>query len=337
MLYTRKRFYESPIHMKYYTSFLFCFLLIFTTLQGEFLFDGPNLHYRELKNAEEEFQLAKQSWKAGDYNGALLSFEAIWNNYPRSPLAPESIFRAAKCLIRLQELEAANEKLSLYLRSQGAPTYFKEAIQDKFQIAEKFSEGFGKPIFGVRYLPKWLGGETLALEIYDEIATILPSDPIAAKSLFSKGLLLKKVGQWKESVDAFYNLIRRFPHDPLAADAYVQSNEVFLVQCVIEIQNPDILGMARVNLKRFEADFPNDERIEIVQKGVEKVEETYAEALFEAGMLYERKGEPRSAELYYKNTLHLFPETKVAKLSELRLKRIEKEIIASTPEETIRE
>ena len=320
--------------MKYYTFSLFSFLLIFTSLQGELLFDGPKLHFRELKSAEAEFQLAKDAWKKGDYNTALLAFEAIWDNYPRSPLAPESIFRSAKCLIRMQELEAANEKLSLYLRSQGAPTYFKEAIQDKFQIAEKFREGSGKPLFGVRYLPKWLGGETLSLEIYDEIATILPSDPIAAKSLYAKGLLLKEMGQWKESVDAFYNLIRRFPHDALAAEAYVESNEVFLVQAAIEIQNPDILGMARVNVKRFESDFPNDDRIELVRRGVQKVEERYAEALLEAGMLYERKGEPRSAEIYYKNAIHHFPETKVAALSELRLKRLEKELIASTPSET---
>jgi len=323
--------------MKYYTSFLFSFLFIFTTLQGEFLFDGPNLHYRELKNAEEEFQMGKTAWNAGDYTTALLSFEAIWNNYPRSPLASESLFRSAKCLIRLQELDAANEKLSLYLRSQGAPTYFKEAIVDKFQIAEKFREGSGKPLFGVRYLPKWIGAETLALEIYDEIATIIPSDQLAAKSLYSKGLLLKKMGQWKEAVDAFHNLIRRFPHDALAAESYVQNNEVFLVQCEIEIQNPDILGMARVNLKRFETDFPNDDRIELVHKGVKRVEECYAEALFEAGMLYERKGEPKSAELYYKNTCHLFPETKVAKLSDMRLKRLEKTLIASTPEELTQE
>jgi TolA-binding protein len=319
-------------------SFLLVTLLVASTLSAEFLFDGPNLHYRTLKTAEEEFELAKESWKKGDFNAALISFEAISQHYPRSTLANESSFRAAQCLYRMNELESANEKISIYLKSQSAPAHFKDAIVLKFQIAEKFRLGVaGKPIFGIRYLPKWLGGELLALEIYDEISTILPSDPIAAKAIYSKGLLLKEIGRWQESTDAFQHVIRRFPKDALASDSYAMTSEVLRMQGELEAQNPDILGLARVNLKRFEMDFPQDERIASVKKGVLELEETYAEALFETGMLYERKGEPEAAQIYYKNTCFLFPETKVANLSQIRLKRLEKEIIASVPTEKTQE
>jgi hypothetical protein len=53
------------------------------------------------------------------------------------------------------------------------------------------------------------------------------------------------------------------------------------------------------------------------------MKEIRAGALFETGSLYERKGSPKAAILYYREAIKEFPDTQVAKFSQDRLKALD--------------
>jgi outer membrane protein assembly factor BamD (BamD/ComL family) len=279
---------------------------------------------------EEHFARGATAYNDCQWDEAIAHFRAIISSYPNSNYAKEAYFFYGIALFNVDENEFANEAFTNYIKNQTNPTYFEEAITYKFAIAERFKEGARRHILGYRRLPKWLNAHNLALSTYDEIAATLPCHEIAAKALFSKGNLLWSMENYSESIEAFQTLIRRFPKHELAPVCYITINDVYLDQCQREFQNPDLLALAQLNLRKFKHDFPRDERLEQAENKVMAIKEVYAQGLFETGQFYERVKQPEASKIYYKNALRLFPDTQVAKECSQRLSVLGNELQAAT-------
>ena len=119
--------------------------------------------------------------------------------------------------------------------------------------------------------------------------------------------------------DSFQLLIRRFPKHELAPECYLYISKIYLEQSWYEYQNPDILAFAEINYRRFEKDFPREERLCEIQADLVAIKEIYAAGLYETGNFYERVRRPRAAVIYYHDAIHQFPDTCVAELCRERL------------------
>lgn len=269
----------------------------------------------------------------GDLLEARRQFFILQQNFPRSDEASDSLFYLGVVEYCLCEWDVANNYLSDYLKSKNATDRFRESIELKYAIAERYRCGHKKRMFGQRCLPKCIGGEMEALDIYDEVSSSLPADELAAKALFGKGLLLFDIGEYGDSVECFQLLIRRFPKHELGIEGYMQITAVYREQCEKEFQNPDILALAQINLKRFAQDFPKEERVAIAAKKVQQIREIYARGLYETGSFYERKDLPKAAVVYYKSAISQFPHTSVAHACWCRLQEIAPEELAGMQEE----
>lgn len=280
----------------------------------------------------EHFQAGREAFQEHDFPTALYHFRIITHNFPKARWAPESYFRQGMCQYWMGELEEANELLSRYLKSQGTPEYFRTAVEAKFHIAEQFREGKRRRAFSTRCFPKWAGGEMLALEIYDEVASLVPCERLAAQSYYGKGKLLESITRIKEAVHSYQTVIRQFPKDELAVDAYVAIAELYRRQSELEFQNPDLLELARINVRRFELDFPKDPRVNYVKAMMLQTEEIHAHGLYDTARIYERKSLPEAAAVYYRSAITAYPNTKIADSCRERLERLglESSVVSNT-------
>lgn len=258
--------------------------------------------------------LDNQQWRE-----AARNFRVITTNFPSSEYVGESWYYLGVAEYYEGEYDAANEALQQYLKVENNPEFFQETIEYKFHIAQKLAGGGKRRFLGTKKLPKWASGDSLALEIFDEVIAAVPCHDIAAQALFSKGALLKQMNLFKDSIDAYQTVIRRFPKHELAPESYVAISKVYLAQSKAEFQNPDILAFAQLNLKRFELEFPREERIGEVEKDLLAIKEIYANGLYETGQFYERTKKVKAAVLYYKKSIKQFPDTKVADKCKERL------------------
>lgn len=302
-------------------TFLFCSVFIPESHGGLWL-KGMRIVDTELEpqmEPAEHFNAGREAFNQHDFPTALYHFRIITHNFPKSRWTPESYFREGLCQYWMGELEEANELLSRYLKSQGTPEYFHAAVEVKFHIAEQFREGKKRRAFSARFLPKWAGGEMQALEIYDEVASLVPCEQLAAKSYYGKGKLLEQISRIKEAVHSYQTVIRQFPKDEYAIEAYVAIAELYRRQSELEFQNPDLLELARINVRRFELDFPKDPRVKYVKAMMLQTEEIHAHGLYETGRIYERKSLPDAAAVYYKNAIKAYPDTQIAENCKERL------------------
>jgi hypothetical protein len=127
------------------------------------------------------------------------------------------------------------------------------------------------------------------------------------------------MGNFRDAVDTYQMLIKRFPKNELTPDCYLKIAESFCQQSLYEFQNPDILALAELNVRKFKEEFPRDEKTETADGYVCRIKEMYAKGLCDVGLFYERMGQPEAAIIYYQSSIEEFPDTNVAKYCRRRL------------------
>jgi outer membrane protein assembly factor BamD (BamD/ComL family) len=287
-------------------------------------------------SVQEHFSAAMDAYEKENWEELIHQMTILVKNFSTTAFAQEADFYLGVAHFHRNDLELANKQLSAYLKKQVRPKHFDETIEYKFAIAEKFHGGAKKHLMGWEKLPQWLPAQDEALAIYDEVVMALPHHDLAARALFGKAKLLFAANIFRQSVDAYQTLIRRFPKHALAPESYLGIASVYLAECQAEYPDPDFLDLAQINLRKFRQDFPGEERIALGEKMLLDMQEIYAENLYETGRFFERTKKPKASAIYYNKIINKYPETKVAALSKRRLGllKIEKEETAPLVEET---
>lgn len=270
-------------------------------------------------SAQEHFLAGSQAYEQQDWEEAAKHFSIIKVNFPTSPYAQEGYYFLGVSYYFLEEYDFANDAFSEYLMVQSNPRYFESAVEFKFCIADQLNAGAKRRILGTKKLPKWGSGENLSLQIYDEVIAAVPCSDLAAKALIAKACLQWRMRNYRPAVESLQMVIRRFPKYEQTPDCYVYIGKIYLEQSVYEFQNSDILAFAQINFKKFERDFPREERLCEAREDVMAIKEIYANGLYDTGQFYERKYEPRAAMIYYQDAIRQFPDTRVADLCRERI------------------
>lgn len=256
----------------------------------------------------------RQEWRR-----ASTEFEKVIYFFSDSDEAADAAYYLAICYFEMKEYDFANTEFSNYLKASNQPAFFEDAVQFKFCIAEHFKLGKKRRYFKIRYCPKWATDKELALTIYDEVVAALPNHELAVRALYSKADLLKKMEEYRDCVETYQTLIRRFPKNEIVPACYINIAEAFYLQSRYEFQNPDLLALAELNARKFQEDFPRDERVAIAEDYVKRIKELYAKGLCDLGLFYERMKQPAAAAIYYQSAIEEFPDTCVSQFCRSRL------------------
>jgi len=300
---------------KYLFPLLIAALPLVALEEEELVWDqqGPSVleYNRVLQDA-----LASQDWW-----GVLDNADVILYNFPTTPFAQECAFHMGYAYYQMGQLEHANESLSAYLNHSSTHSHFEEAIQIKFDIAESFRNGVGKPLFGSHKMPKWASGKEDALQIYEEVITTLPHSEIAAKSLLGKAKIQAEIEDYKPSVETLQTLIRRFPKEEAAAEAFLEINKVYLEQCKNTSLDLDLLDLAEVNLRKFRLSFPREPRLIEAEQRYAETQELFAANLLETGLFFERTKKIPASIIYFNKVIQKYPHTEAAQKAKLKLEK----------------
>jgi outer membrane protein assembly factor BamD (BamD/ComL family) len=265
------------------------------------------------------YNLGCEHYNRQEWRQAACQFEKVIYFFPCSDAAAEASYYLAVSYYKMKEYDFANEEFSNYLKASYHPAFFENAVYYKFCIAEHFKGGKKRRPFKMRYLPKWVSAQDTALTIYDEVVAALPNHELTIRALYSKAELLKRMREFRDCVDTYQMIIRRFPKDEIVPVCYLNISEAYFQQSRYEFQNPDILAFAELNLQKFQDDFPRDERVAIAEENLSRIKEMYAKGLCDVGLFYERLGHPEAAAIYFQSSIEEFPDTRVAQFCRARL------------------
>ena len=309
----------SLVPMKKYLFFtLFCTLPLLALEEEELQWEedaGPSV--QEYNSALQDAIQAQNWWEVIDY-ADIISY-----NFPTSPFAQDMAFMMGEAYFNLGHLELANECFSAYLNHSPSPRHFEKAIEYKFNIAQRFRHGAKKPLFGSHKMPDIVPAQEEAIQIYDEVITTLPHSEFAVQSLLGKAKLQAEIEEYKPSLETLDLLIRRFPKHDLAAEAYLEKNLVYLMQCQGQSLDADFLDLAEVNLRKFRLSFPREPRLVQAEKAIVEMQEIFAQNLLDTGRFFEKTKKVPASILYYNKVIAKFPNTEAAVLARKKLETLQ--------------
>ncbi len=287
------------------------------------------------RQREEKFELTRP--KAQEYHEKMMQAyaDANWNvvieqanllsrNYPNSPLVADACYYMAVGYFKQGEFEHANEAFTLYLTQSQNLRNFEEAVQYKYQIANFFESGMKKRLFGIKKMPKIIPARDEALAIYDEVIAAMPRSELAAQSLFKKAGLLVFFEDYKDSIEMYQTLIRRFPKNPLAPRSFLAIANVYLKQTQAEYPDPALIELAEINLKRFQAEYPQEPLLVEVKDKLSEMKGIFASELYTIGNYFIKKKKYNSAFIYFKSIINRYPDTKYQEMSYKQIEVLKK-------------
>jgi len=295
---------------------LFASASLFALEEEELVWEDQSSSVTEYNSLLQDAVASKDWWSVIDYS------DVISYHFPTTPFAQETPYLTGYAYYQMEQFELANQALSAYINHSASHSHFEEAIQMKFSIAEAFQNGKKKRLFGSHKMPAWLSAKENAIEIYDEVITVVPHSQMAAKSLLGKAKIQTEFEEYKAAAETLSQLIRRFPKNEEAAEGYLEMGRVYLTQVQTTSLDLDILDLANVNLKRFHLAFPREPRLEEADKLFSETEELFAENLFETGKFFERTKKKDASQIYFNKVISKYPSTKAARSAREKLTNI---------------
>lgn len=278
-------------------------------------------------SVQDHYSSMIDAYQKKDWRDLIQESLTVIKNFSHSPYAQEAIFFLGVGYFHVEDYEMANFQFSDYLTNQSTPKYFEEAIQYKFEVAEKFRAGSRKHLMGFQSLPKWMPADGDAIIIYDEVISALPHHDLGAQALYGKAQILMKNEDFRATVEIYQNLIRRFPKHPLAVESYIGIGRVYYKQSKAEYPDPDYLDLAELNLRKFRNSFPGEDKLAVAEMDFSKMQEHYATTLFDTARFYERTNKWGAAKIYYSKILTSYPNTSTAHQCSTRLKNVEEKLV----------
>jgi outer membrane protein assembly factor BamD (BamD/ComL family) len=303
----------------YCLLFALCFSF---PLQGAYLYkDGRLINKKNVAtlSLEEHYQKGIDALKKKNWDEACSQFRIVVVSFEEASLAQDARYFLGVALYEKNELDLAHDEFSLYLKATNAPTHLEDVHRYLLAIAEKLKEGSKRHMFGRESFPKWMSGQDLAIEIFDEVSSALPHHELAAKALLLKASLLREMEEFSRAIDTYQVVIRRFSKTSFSLSAFVGIAESYVEAIKLEPQNIDAIALAEINVRESKQHFPQAKEISLIESNLKEMQEVYANALFETGQLYERMSQPKASALYYHTSVNKYPSSRVAPRCKERL------------------
>lgn len=258
---------------------------------------------------QDEYSYIVSSYQKKNWKNVIDHAKTTIKEFPEFPFLSDIYFYTGVAYFQNEDYDLANYYFSTFLKQYATPKYFEEAIVYKFHIAEKFEAGAKKHMMGWEKMPQWMPAYDDAMALYDEVITTLPKHEVAAQALFNKGSMLARTKKYKEAIEQFQTIIKRFPKNPLAPESYISIAGIYLEQCDAHYPDPDFLDLAKLNFRKFQHDFPNEARIQEVSAMLGQMQDYYAQDLWSSAAYYDKKKKKPAAIVYYQAIVQRYPES----------------------------
>src|SRR5579872_6432098 len=92
-------------------------------------------------SVQEHYGLLLEAVQDENWDMVVQQATIMIQNFPDSPFYQESFYFLGLGFFHKEEYDIANQQLTTYLKKQTALQHFREAIELKFQIADRFGGG----------------------------------------------------------------------------------------------------------------------------------------------------------------------------------------------------
>ncbi len=238
--------------------------------------------------------------QAGKTSSAIKGYKKINRLYPMSPVAAESQYRVSRLLQSEGDLLKAFDSYDNFLKNYPASSHYADAMKQQEIIAHNVANGQIKNSF--LGLKSRIEAKRTA-EMLTKVRNNAPRSASAEKAQFTIGSVYKSRKNPEKAIEAFRTLTRDYPLSKYAPEAQYQIGVLLLDEAKEGNQDAANLDRARNAFEDLLIRHPNSTRAADAKRQIAKLASGDIQRSYEIAEFYRKKGQTKSALLYYKEVL----------------------------------
>jgi outer membrane protein assembly factor BamD (BamD/ComL family) len=268
-------------------------------------------HYNDMMKASDE-----KKWLDLIENGVV-----IINHFQNSPFVDETRFLVARAFLEIKDYSRAHDALGQYLTYSVTPKHYEEVMEMKLSLAKAFEDGEIKNLIGLPGIPHWVDARKEAVELYDEIASALPTSFLAEQAVMGKAGLEIKLKDYRLAIATCESFLRKYSKSSLAPEAFEKIGYCQLQLIKNEFLDPDVLSLAELNVNKFKDMYPAHPKLEEIHENLVQMKELFASNMLTTANYYKKVKMAGASQFYLNKIVQLYPETESAKNAQVALNK----------------
>ena len=256
----------------------------------------------------------------GKNRKAISSYKKVVKNYPNSTAAPEALYAQANLLDKQGDLIKAFDSYQDLITGYQASNRYASALKRQEYVAYAAANGVIKNNF--------LGMKTNIApssveKMLDDVRDNAPKAASAPKAQFTIGKVWQKSGNSEKAIAAFRRISSDYPESIQAPEALYQIGETLISKTKDGNKNKANYDNATNIYNELIARYPNHKRAADAKKRIKSLGGQEIQRSYNVAEFYRKKGENKSAILYYKEVLKQSKRGPLRDLSTQRIAELE--------------
>lgn len=266
---------------------------------------------------------AKEAWE-----DAATAYRTIVRRWPLSSAAGEAQFKLGFMEEKLGQFWPAYRAYQLVVEKYPGSQFFDLAIERQYSIGNLYLAGEPQRIWKIPLLPSM----DKTVEIFKAVIDNAPYGPYAAPAHFRIGLARENQKNWSQAIEAYTDLLDRYPNHDLADDAQYQIGYAWHQAS----SDPDYdQSAARKSIEAFQeflVRYPNSEKAAQAQQYIAELTERRVQGSMNIAKFYENQKNFKAAMIYYNEVVRVDPESKQGNEAKKRLEQLRNKLGNEAPE-----
>ena len=290
--------------------------------EGQGIVPSEELDIEIKKNAEDQFNLAKRYEDRGDWARAGASYRLVVRRFPRADIAPAALYSSGRMYERQGKLTLAFNEYQSLVQKYPRSADFEQALQAEYQIAKAYLDGRRVEVYGVPTLPSM----TKAQDMFKQIVTNAPYSRVAPLAQFGIGQALEKQGSITSTVNAYQQVVDRYPTSDVAGDAMYQIGYVYFAASRQTGYDQTAAIRAQEAFEDFLVRYPKSDKVAQAQDNLKTLQNRKSTDSFNIARFYDKQKNYKAAYVYYNAVLQDQPNSPEAERAKTRMDQIRNKV-----------
>ncbi|MBV9492423.1 MAG: outer membrane protein assembly factor BamD [Verrucomicrobia bacterium] len=286
--------------------------------EGEGFSTGELADIEIKKNAQEQYDLGERYEREGDYKRAGASYRLVVRRFPRSDVAAHAQYKSGQMYEKTGELSRAfNEYQGLVEKYPRSPD-FEAALQAQYAIAKAYVDGKRLRIYGV----PTIASMSKAQSMFEKIVRTAPYSRVAPLAQYGVGQALEKMGAITPAINAYQQVVDRYPSSEVADSAMYQIAYVYF-RASREVGYDETSAVrAQEGFEDFLLKYPNSEKAPQARDNLKTLQGRKTQDAYSIARFYDKQKKYRAAYTYYNEVIQQQPDSQEAERAKERMDQL---------------
>jgi outer membrane protein assembly factor BamD len=238
--------------------------------------------------------------------------------FPRADIAPTAQFNSGRMYQHQGKLDAAFNEYQGLVEKYPRSSEFEPALEAEYTIAKAYLDGKRVDVYGVPTLPSM----PKAQEMFRKIVTNAPFSKMAPLAQYGIGQALEKQGSIVSAVNAYQQVVDRYPNNDVAADAMYQIGYVYFQASRETGYDQTAAVRSQEAFEDFLVRYPNSSKVAQAQDNLKALQGRKSSDSYNIARFYDKQKNYKAAYVYYNEVLQQQPDSQEAQRAKDRMDQI---------------